>query len=260
MRKYIDCHCHLEDSSLESVAHKLIENFAQDKVDFVINSASDKISSQKSIELSNKYADVYATAGCHPHEAKTFNEEFAIFLTQAAKKSKLVAIGEIGLDYYYDLSERDCQRRVFAQQIRIADSVNLPIVIHSRDAWEDTLKVLEEEKKFINNGILLHCYSGSGETAKVLSKKYDAYFSFGGAITFKNYKGFDIIASIPTNRLLTETDSPYLTPVPFRGKINTPKNVAIVAQKLAQMLKKDIDEFCFTIKQNTCEIFKRIIR
>ena len=200
MRKFIDSHCHLDDSSLESVAQNIVENFADDQIDFIINSASDKISSQKSIDLSNKHADVYATVGCHPHEAKTFNDDFALFLTQAAKEPKVVAIGEIGLDYYYDLSDRGCQRRVFAEQIRLADSLNLPIVIHSRDAWEDTLRILDEEKRFINNGILFHCYSGSSETATLLSKKYDAYFSFGGAVTFKNYNGFNIIRNLPINR------------------------------------------------------------
>ena len=141
-------------------------------------------------------------------------------------------MGEIGLDYHYDLSERDVQKEVFSRQLSLARKLGLPVVLQTRDAWKDTLDILREEGSF-PHGLLLHCFSGSAEIMKILSEKYDAYFAFGGAITFKNYGGAELVRTVGENRLLCETDCPYLTPEPFRGKVNRPAFVRYTLEKIA---------------------------
>lgn len=143
-------------------------------------------------------------------------------------------MGEIGLDYHYDLSERDVQKEVFSRQLSLARKLGLPVVLHTRDAWKDTLDILREEGSF-PHGLLLHCFSGSAEIMKILSEKYDAYFAFGGAITFKNYGGAELVRTVGENRLLCETDCPYLTPEPFRGKVNRPAFVRYTLEKSRQL-------------------------
>ena len=137
-----------------------------------------------------------------------------------------------GLDYYYDLSDRQTQKDVFAHQIEIADKLHLPLTLHIRDAYGDAQDILEAQKKYLNNGVLWHCYSGSAEFARQMAKK-GHYFAFGGAITFKNANKDEVIKAVPISQVLSETDCPYMTPVPFRGKTNYPKYVKYVVEKLA---------------------------
>jgi TatD DNase family protein len=193
----------------------------------------------------------------HPHDSGKATENTYKLFRELAKNPKVVAVGETGLDYYYDHSPRDVQKSVFEEQLKLADSFNLPVALHVRDAYAEALEILKVNKKYINNGILLHCYSGSAETVKEFSQ-FDAYFSFGGPVTFKTAKKEEVIKAVPTNRLLTETDSPYLTPEPFRGRLNQPAYVRFVLQKVAEALRKDFDETADMIKENTLRLFKRI--
>lgn len=256
MAKYVDCHLHLEDHAFDGTREAIIAAFKADDVDFVIDCGSDLTTSREAFNLAEKYDDIYAVVGCHPHEAKDFDDKAAEFFTAVSSHEKVVGIGEIGLDYHYDLSPRSVQKDVFEKQIVLADSLNLPIVIHTREAWKDTLDVLAANKKRLNNGVLFHCFNGSKETAKILVDKYDAYFSLGGAVTFKNFNGFDAIEALPRDRILTETDAPYMTPVPFRGKTNEPKYVALTVAALCGRFGWDKDEFTRQVKENTLRLFR----
>lgn len=258
MNKFIDCHAHLDDEAFDNNRQQIIDSLAFDNIEFVINCGSDLKTSKNSLELAKNTDKIFCVLGCHPHEARFFDSNTENFLIQNSTHPKVLAIGEIGLDYHYDLSPREIQRSVFEKQIILADKLGLPIVIHTREAWGDTLDILAKNKRFLNNGVLLHCFTGSAEVAKILTDKYDAYFSLGGAITFKNFKGFDAIKQIPITRILTETDCPYMTPVPFRGQTNSPKNVAIVTKRLSEELKVDLSDFCQTVRQNTLRLFPKL--
>ena len=242
MQKFIDCHAHLDDEAFDEIRDEILQNLTDDGLEFLINCSSNYDSSVNSLNLAKKYANVYCVLGCHPHDAKDYDQKMQDFLINSANHPKTLAIGEIGLDYHYDLSPRIVQRQVFEKQIILAHQLNLPIVIHTREAWGDTLQILKQNAKYITNGMLLHCFTGSKEVAEILTKEYDAYFSLGGAITFKNFNGWDAIQSIPKNRILTETDCPYMTPVPFRGKTNYPKYVGLVVEKLAEKLQIPLDD------------------
>ncbi len=228
----IDSHAHLSDERLIGRVEEISKSLSSDGLESVFEVGFDMQSSKSAVELANKYHNIYAIIGTHPHDAKYYDSESEEFYTQNATNKKTLAIGEIGLDYYYDKSERDIQRDVFARQIVIADKVGLPIVLHIRDAYGDAIDILNAHRDKLNYGVLLHCYSGSVEMIKRFNK-YDCYYALGGAITFKNAKKDDVIAAIPEDRLLVETDSPYMTPVPYRGQPNEPKFVNLVVDKIA---------------------------
>lgn len=215
-------------------------------------------SSELAVTLANKYDKVYAAVGVHPHDADTLDDGACQRLLELANDGKVVGFGEIGLDYYYDLSEREVQKSAFAKQIELANQANLPVILHVRDAYEDTRKILFDMRNYIQNGLLLHCYSGSSEYVKIFDK-LDAYYAFGGAITFKNAKhNLESLAVVPKDRLLLETDCPYMTPVPFRGKANEPKYVALVAQKAAEVLGVSVEEIENITTQNAKRLFTRL--
>lgn len=215
-------------------------------------------SSELAVTLANKYDKVYAAVGVHPHDAGTLDDDACQRLLELANDGKVVGFGEIGLDYYYDLSEREVQKSAFAKQIELANQANLPVILHVRDAYEDTRKILFDMRNYIQNGLLLHCYSGSSEYVKIFDK-LDAYYAFGGAITFKNAKhNLESLAVVPKDRLLLETDCPYMTPVPFRGKANEPKYVALVAQKAADVLDVSVEEIENITTKNAKRLFTRL--
>lgn len=215
-------------------------------------------SSELAVTLANKYDKVYAAVGVHPHDADALDDDACQRLLELANDGKVVGFGEIGLDYYYDLSEREVQKSAFAKQIELAHQANLPVILHVRDAYEDTRKILFDMRNYIQNGLLLHCYSGSSEYVKIFDK-LDAYYAFGGAITFKNAKhNLESLAVVPKDRLLLETDCPYMTPVPFRGKANEPKYVALVAQKAADVLGVSVEEIENITTKNAKRLFTRL--
>ena len=228
-----DTHVHLDDARYgEAERQEILDNLERDGLTAVINAACDLTSMRAGARLAERCSKVFFTVGCHPHDAKSYDDAFEREIVRLAKNPKAVAMGEIGLDYHYDLSERDVQKEVFSRQLSLARKLGLPVVLHTRDAWKDTLDILREEGSF-PHGLLLHCFSGSAEIMKILSEKYDAYFAFGGAITFENYCGAELVRTVGENRLLCETDCPYLTPEPFRGKVNRPAFVRYTLEKIA---------------------------
>jgi len=210
----IDTHAHLNDERLYPQVDDIADSMQEDGLSAIVNVGYDLTSSKLSVELSHKYENIYAVVGIHPHDAKYAEREAYDYFINAVKEEKTLAIGEIGLDYYYDRSPRDVQQRVFLEQLELADSLNMPVVIHLRDAYEDMYNLLLDNRNKLNNGIVMHCYSGSSEMVEKFLK-FDPYYSFGGAITFAKNKE-RVIKSIKKDRLLTETDCPYMTPVPMR--------------------------------------------
>ena len=253
----IDSHLHLDDAKLSSMVDEIYDSFADCGIEFVINNSCDMPTMTNGVELANKYENIFATVGIHPHESKHFNHEFVSLMKQYAKHPKVVAVGEIGLDYYYDLSDRLTQRDVFAQQIEIADGLHLPLTLHVRDAYGDAWDILRAQKKHLNNGVLWHCYSGSAEFARQMVRE-GHYFAFGGAITFKNAHKEDVFQQIPMERVLSETDSPYMSPEPLRGRVNTPLNIPIIVAKIASFYGKDVEATEAQIRENTLRLFPKI--
>lgn len=223
----------------------------------MITIGTDLETSQKAVELAQMYDFVYATVGVHPHDVMTLKEDDYRTLEKLAINPKVVAYGEIGLDYYYMHSPKDLQQKHFRAQIRLAKRLALPLVIHTREAPEDTLNILQEERADEVGGVF-HCYTGDLPTArKAISLNF--LISFSGILTFPKATELQAVAQqIPMEHLLIETDSPYLTPVPYRGKRNEPSHVRYVAEKLAQLKNLSFEEIARTTFQNTCRLFKTI--
>lgn len=255
----IDSHLHLDDDKLKESACEIIGGLKQHNIEFVINNSCNLQSMLDGVKLANKYDDVYATVGMHPHDSRDFDDGFRRLMVELAQNRKVVAVGEIGLDYYYDLSDRQTQRDVFAEQIEIADKLQLPLTLHIRDAYGDAWDILTAQKRYLNNGVLWHCYSGSAEFARQAAK-LGHYFAFGGAITFKNAHKEDVLQAIPFDKILSETDSPYMSPVPLRGTINTPYNIPLIVAKIAEICGKTVEETEAQIHENTLRLFAKIKR
>lgn len=214
----------------------------------------DRDSSLRAIEIASMHKGCYAIVGYHPNDGIHVTENSYTELREWAKRSEVVAIGEIGLDYHWDTTPKEIQAQVFREQIRLAKDVKLPIVIHDREAHGDIVKILEEEGAGEIGGIL-HCFSGSLEMAKQCMKM-NFRISFGGPITFKNAKRpGEVLKEIPLDYLLVETDAPYLTPEPFRGKQNQPAYVTYVARKMAELREMEFEEICRITTQNAELLF-----
>lgn len=226
-----DTHAHYDDEKFDSDRDSVLTSLPSKGVHAVLNAACDMESCKSSIQLSQNYDYIYASVGVHPHSAESFTPQDLETIASYTKQCKVVAIGEIGLDYHYDFSPRDVQKQVFEQQIQLALDLDLPIIVHDREAHADTMELL---KKYRPHGIV-HCYSGSAEMAKEILK-LGMYIAFGGAVTFKNArKTLEAAASIPMERLLVETDCPYMSPEPLRGTRCDSSLIAYTAQKLAEL-------------------------
>jgi len=251
-----DTHAHLDDSRFDEDRDAVIAKCKEEGVELVLNAGSNLATSVKSINLANKYDFIYASVGVHPHDASEMDENSCKVLAELAEKNnKVRAIGEIGLDYYYDHSPRDVQRKRFAEQIDLAVQLNLPVIIHDRDAHEDTMNILKKSGVKQVGGVL-HSYSGSVEMMRECLK-LNMYISLSGPVTFKNArKTVEVAQQVPLDMLLIETDSPYLTPVPHRGERNYPGYVKYVAEKIAAIRDMNFEE----IAQITLENGKRLFR
>lgn len=251
---FFDSHAHLDDSQFYGDRDKLISGFANKGIGCIVNPGADMASSHSAIELAERYPHIYAAIGVHPHDADSIGDGYIYELENMAGHEKVVAIGEIGLDYYYDNSQRDIQKIRFVQQIELAGRVGLPIIVHNRDAHADTLDIIRENIDKIPGGVM-HCFSGSVELMREFVDM-GFYISLGGPVTFKNAKRpIDVAREVPLERLLIETDCPYLTPHPFRGRRNDPGYVPLVAQKIAQIRGIGAKEVADTTFQNALVLF-----
>ncbi|MDR5659206.1 TatD family hydrolase [Serpentinicella sp. ANB-PHB4] len=250
-----DSHAHLDDRRFDKDREQVIEAAKNQGVKYILNVGADVSSSVAAVNLAKKYNMIYAAVGVHPHEAKTMDEDTIDILKSLSGNEKVVAIGEIGLDFHYDNSPRDIQRKWFKKQIELAKEVNLPIIIHDREANGEVFKILMEHKAW-ETGCVLHCYSGSVELAKEYIKK-GIYISLAGPVTFKNAKKtYEVAKEIPLEHLLIETDCPYLAPVPKRGKRNEPAFVQYVADTIAQAKGIDVEAVMETTANNAKRLFK----
>ncbi|HMM69152.1 TatD family hydrolase [Gudongella oleilytica] len=253
---FIDSHAHLDDPRFDQDRENVIESLREDGVDVVINIGADKESSLSTLELARKYDNIYAVAGVHPHSASELEEDGLDWLREIAKEEKVVAIGEIGLDFYYDNSPRDIQRKWFKAQLQLAKELGLPVVIHTRDAAKETYDILKEAAADGKLKVLMHCYSGSAEMAMDYAR-LGFYIALGGAVTFKNARVPREVASvIPLENLMIETDCPYMTPEPFRGKRNEPKLVNLVAEKIAEIKAMPVEELAKATADNARRFFR----
>lgn len=249
-----DSHAHYDDDRFKEDAYEVIAHAYDSGVKYILNAGSDIKTSLKSLEFADSFDYVYAAVGVHPHEAVKLKDGDEDKIAELCMHSKAVAVGEIGLDYYYDYSPRDIQRMWFSRQIQLAKNLELPIVIHNRDAHDDTLRIVKEEAPFKNSGVF-HCFSGSWDMAKELLK-LGFYISIGGPVTFKNArKTVEVVKNVPLDMLLIETDCPYLTPEPFRGKRNDSSYVKFVAQKIAEIREVDIEEVARATTHNALSLF-----
>lgn len=227
-----DTHAHYDDPRFDGIRDDLLATMPGKGVKYITNIGTDLATSRATLELTRKYPFVYGAAGFHPHEAKSMTDEALDEIVSMLGDGKIRAMGEIGLDYYYDLSERDVQRAAFARQLEIAKELDVPVVIHEREACADMLEILSASG--VRRGVV-HCFGGSRETAKILLD-LGFYISFTGAITFKNArKAYEVVPYIPSDRLMAETDCPYLTPVPFRGETNHSGYLKYTVEKIAEM-------------------------
>lgn len=236
-----DTHTHINDPRTCAESSSILDEFITNGGEYIVENAYDVESSVLAVELSKKHRIVYAAVGLHPENAANLFDDDIAVIEKLAKNDKVVAIGEIGLDYHYDGFNKTIQKSLLINQILLADKLSLPIILHIRDAYEDTESILKEYKNRINHGVLLHCYSGSKEMLERYSF-LDPYVAFGGAITFKNNHRGDVIRAVPRDRLLVETDCPYLAPVPLRGTTNRPVNVKYVIERMAEELGIGFDE------------------
>lgn len=250
-----DTHAHLDDDKFSEDREETIERARQNGVSYICNIGYNRETILSTLELARRHDFIYAAIGWHPQEAIHLKEGDLAWMEElAAKEKKVVAIGEIGLDYYWDTSPKDIQQEVFRQQIRMAKRLKLPLVIHDREAHQDILDILKEEKAEEVGGIM-HCFSGSPEMARECID-LNFYISLAGPVTFKNaHKPKEVAKAVPLNRLLIETDCPYLTPHPYRGKRNESAFVRFVAEEVAKIKEISLEKLSEITTRNAKEIF-----
>lgn len=250
---FTDTHTHMDSPSFQEDRHEALMRAYEAGVTRIVNVGFNRETIPTTLELSRRYDFVYAVLGWHPQDAKDMTPQDLEELEELLKLPKVVALGEIGLDYYWDTSPKDVQARVFREQIRLARKLGKPIVIHNRDAHQDILEILKEEKAAEVGGIM-HCFSGSWETAKICLDM-NFHISFGGPVSFKNAKQpKEVLAQVPLDRLLLETDAPYLTPHPFRGKRNETGYVRYVAEAAAEVRGMSLEEIARVTTENAVKL------
>ncbi|KIL52500.1 TatD family hydrolase [Jeotgalibacillus soli] len=250
-----DTHLHLNAEQFEDDLPEVITRARENGVEWMVVVGFDRPTIKKAMELIDEYDFIYAAVGWHPVDAVDMTDEDLAWIEELADHPKVVAIGEMGLDYYWDKSPKEVQKEVFRKQIKLAIKVNLPIIIHNRDATQDVIDILKEEDA-VQVGGIMHCFGGSVETAR---ECLDLNFmiSLGGPVTFKNAKKpKEVAVEIPLDRLLIETDAPYLAPHPYRGKRNEPAYVKLVAEQIAELRGITFEEVGNQTTQNAKKIFK----
>lgn len=251
---FIDTHVHLNADQYEEDLQEVINRALEANVKKMVVIGFDRITIERAMKLVEEYSFIYAVVGWHPVDAIDCTEEDLKWIEELATHEKVVGIGEMGLDYHWDKSPKDVQQVLFRKQIRLAQKVNLPIIIHNREATEDVIRILKEEEAHLTGGIM-HCYGGSVETAKQCIEM-NFMISLGGPVTFKNAKKpKEVATEIPLDYLLIETDAPYLAPHPHRGKRNEPALVSLVAEEIARLKGISIEEVAKATTQNAEKFF-----
>ena len=246
---FIDTHCHLSREDYDDIDLIIKEN-RESNISKIIISGCSKDSIFESIELSKKYEDIYLTLGYHPSEVDVVTDDDLVELENLLKLDKVVGLGEIGLDYYYGKDNKNEQIDLFRKQLVIAERLDIPVVIHSRDAVEDTINILKE---FDLTGVI-HCFSGSVETAKIYTSM-GYMLGIGGVVTFKNSNLYKVVENVGLKNIVLETDSPYLAPSPFRGQKNSSKYIPLIADKVADVLNVSVEEVGIETTKNACSMF-----
>ena len=255
----IDTHTHLDDPRYDPDREAMIRRAREAGIEAMITIGCDLTTSRAAVDLTDRYEFVYASVGVHPHEVKRVEDHWYDEFRTLAENRKVVAYGEIGLDYHYNNSPPEEQRRRFREQVRLAKELRLPLVIHTREAQEDTIRILKDEQASEVGGVL-HCFSGDAWLAKD-ALDLGFYLSFSGILTFQNATMLrDIARTVPADRLLIETDCPYLTPVPHRGTRNEPAFVKHVADQLASLLPGDPQRSIEDIARLTSDNARRLFR
>lgn len=249
-----DTHAHYDSHQFDEDRDELLCSMQENGIGTIVNSGADWDSVTGVVELARKYPHVYAAVGLHPDEVGDLNEERFEFLKSQCQKDKVVAVGEIGLDYYWDKESHDVQKKWFIRQLELAREMDLPVIIHSRDAAEDTLNIMKEYGQGLRG--VIHCFSYSKELAREYVKM-GFHIGVGGVVTFKNGKKLkEIVEETPLERILLETDCPYLAPVPYRGKRNSSLYIPYIAEEIAKLKGVTYEEVVAQTEQNGKELFK----
>ena len=251
----IDSHAHLEMPEFKRDLEAVIQRAKESGVEYIFTVGTEKKDWSRALEIANSHPSIYAILGVHPHNAKEIDDHTYPILKELCQNGKVKAYGEIGLDFFRNLSPRDIQLKRFREQIGLAKELRFPIVVHDREAHQETLEILRSEKAEECGGII-HCFSGDYEMAKVCMDM-GFYISVPGSVTFKNSEDFrEIVKRIPLESLLVETDAPFLTPEPFRGKRNEPSYVRYTAQKVAEIKKVSFDKVAEATTENAMRVYR----
>ena len=252
----IDSHCHLDYSNLFNQLDDIVKRAERNQVNYFLTICTTLESFKRIIIIVEKYKNIYGTFGIHPHETKDFTNVDAKYILDVKNNhKKIIGIGETGLDYYYNHSDKKIQKKSFIEHIKAASQLEIPLIVHSRNAEHDTYEILKSEKRNSNLKILIHCFTGSKDFARKLID-IDCHISVSGIITFKNSNELtNTIATIPIERLLVETDSPYLAPLPFRGKSNEPAYIIHIVEKLSQIKRLSEKEVMKKTSDNFFKLF-----
>ena len=256
----IDSHCHLIHKKNTLSIDKLLSNAKRNNVYKLLNISTNEEDFEKCIELSNAHKDIFTSIGIHPHESNQMNKKIYNNILKLSSHSKVIGIGETGLDYFYNNSKKNLQKDSFLQHIKISQITNLPLIIHMRDAEEDMLEIIEHEYKKTPFTGVIHCFNGSSMFAERLLK-IGFFFSISGIITFKKSKRLrETVSKIPINQLMIETDSPYLTPEPLRGKINEPAYIVHTLEFMARLFNVNKEDMGLKTSKNFFKLFNKAER
>lgn len=249
-----ESHAHYDDEKFDEDRESLLASMPENGIEYIINVGADLKTTQTTIELTKQYPFIYGAAGVHPSDTAQLNEENFNWLKEQCSNPKIVAVGEIGLDYYWDEPDREIQKKWFRRQLALAADKNLPVIIHSRDAAKDTLDIMKEMGCEKMSGVV-HCFSYSKEVAReILNMGF--FLGIGGVVTFQNAKAVkEVVKFAPLDRILLETDSPYLAPVPHRGKRNSSLYIPLIAEEIAGIKETEYEEVIRVTNENAKKLF-----